>query len=307
VGTFVLGGIVLTVMAILLVAGGTMFRQPLIIETYFDESVQGVEIGSAVKLRGVKLGTVADIGFVGDSYALSDSPDPVREGNLVLVRMEIGASGVRTSRAEREQAIQGLVDKGLRLRLTPLGITGVTFIQADYLDPARYPPMPISFEPQHLYVPSAPSTITQISSAAERLLSRIDKLDVEGLLTNLDTLLENVNAAVGRADVEGVQKSVGDLLTDLVETSREIRRAVKGVDAQGVGDDARESLRQATVSLVRVQELLDRGGEDLGAILENLRVATENLRDASETARAYPSYFLLGEPPARAPAAEAKP
>jgi hypothetical protein len=307
VGTFVLGGIVLTVMAILLVAGGTMFRQPLIIETYFDESVQGVEIGSAVKLRGVKLGTVADIGFVGDSYALADSPDPVKEGNLVLVRMEIGASGVRTSRAEREQAIQGLVDRGLRLRLTPLGITGVSFIQADYLDPARYPPMPISFEPQHLYVPSAPSTITQISSAAERLLSRIDKLDVEGLLTNLDQLLESVNSAVGRADVEGVQKSVGELLVDLRKTSEEVRLAVRKVDAEGIGEDARASLQQATVSLVRVQELLDRGGDDLGAILENLRVATQNLRDASETARAYPSYFLLGEPPRRTPEAGAKP
>jgi len=43
--------------------------------------------------------------------------------------------------------------------------------------------------------------------------------------------------------------------------------------------------------------MLDRGGEDLAATLENLRVATQNLREVSETARSYPSFLLLGQPP----------
>jgi phospholipid/cholesterol/gamma-HCH transport system substrate-binding protein/paraquat-inducible protein B len=307
VGSFVLGGIVLAVVAVLLVAGGSLLQRPIVIETYFDESVQGVEIGSAVKLRGVKLGTVSQIGFVGDVYALSNSPDPVKEGNLVLVRMEVGDSSAGASRAEREEALKDLVAKGLRLRLTPLGITGVSFIQADYLDPAKYPPMQISFEPQHLYVPSAPSTITQISSAAERLLTRIDKLDVESLLTNLDELLVSVNRAVTDAKVEELRHSVADLLADLRQTSSEMRGAIRKSDVPGVGEDARVALRETTAALLRVQEMLDGGGDDLGAILENLRVASQNLRDASDTARAYPSYFLLGEPPRQTPAPEARP
>jgi len=255
-------------------------------------------VGSPVKLRGVKIGTVAYIGLVADTYALDNSPNPSEEGNRVLVRMDLNRSGeVERSREERVENVKELASKGLRLRITPLGITGTSFIQADYLDPKKNPPMAISFEPETIYVPSAPSTISQLSSAAERLMSRIDKLDVERLLTNFDTLLVSLNDSLGKADVEGARKSVGELLTDLRSTSSEARKAIIAADLRGVNQDAHKSLEQVTATLLRVQHLLDASGDDLAVTLDNLRVATANLREASETARAYPSFLLFGAPP----------
>jgi ABC-type transporter Mla subunit MlaD len=298
VGAFVLGGIALAFAALVIVGGGGLFApRPTIMETCFEESVQGLEVGSPVKLRGVKLGTVKWIGFVGDVYALDDSPDPVAEGNRVLVRMEIGDPGAGGSRAEREAELRTLVEKGLRLRLTLLGITGTSFIEADYLDPAKYPPMQISFEPDHLYVPSATSTISQLSSAAERLMGRIDKLDVESLLTHFDALLVNVNQAVEKTNVENLQRSVDELIVDLAKTSRELRAAVDGADVPALGADTRRLLARVNASLARVDRLLDTSGEDLGVALENLRVASANLREATDTARDYPSLLLRGAPP----------
>ena len=68
VGLFVLTGIVLLVGAVLLLGGTDAFRKTLTFETYFTESVQGLEVGSAVRLRGVKIGTVRDIQLAGDAY-----------------------------------------------------------------------------------------------------------------------------------------------------------------------------------------------------------------------------------------------
>jgi ABC-type transporter Mla subunit MlaD len=298
VGAFVFGGIALAIAIALGIGSGALFRRALIIETIFDESVQGLEVGSPVKLRGVKLGSVSSIGFVGDSYVLDDTPDAVKQRNSVLVRMEIESrlDGL-SSRVAQEESVRLQVEKGLRLRVTPLGITGTSFIQADYLDPAKYPPTPISWTPDHVYVPSAPGTISQLSSAAERLMSRIDKLDVEELLTNFDAVLASLNAALGKADVEGARKSVGELLDDLRNTSSEARKAIVAADLRGTTRDARTTLDQMTATLTRVQRLLDANDDDLATTLDNLRVASENLREASETARAYPSYLLFGAPP----------
>jgi phospholipid/cholesterol/gamma-HCH transport system substrate-binding protein/paraquat-inducible protein B len=300
VGAFVFGGIALAVGGALLIGGGALLRRPLTIETVFDESVQGLEVGSPVKLRGVKLGTVSSIGFVGDHYVLDDTPDAVKQRNSVLVRMEIESrlDGL-SSRLDQEESVRVQAEKGLRLRVTPLGITGTSFIQADYVDPRRNPPLPITWKPDHVYVPSAPSTISQLSSAAERLMSRIDKLDVEKLLTNFDAVLASLNAALGDADVQGARKSVGELLTDLQSTSSEARKAIAAADLRGTSRDARNTLDQMAATLTRVQRLLDAHDDDLATTLDNLRVASENLREASETARAYPSFLLFGAPPKR--------
>jgi paraquat-inducible protein B len=295
VGLFVLAGIALAVATILVVGGGRLFSRPVLMESVFDESVQGLDVGAPVKLRGVKLGTVRWIGFVADEYELSG--DDAREGRRVLVRMELTGSDGGMSQWERAEEVKELVKRGLRLRLTPLGITGVSFIEADFVDPERNPPPELSWTPEVLYVPSAPSTIAQITSAAERLMTRIDRLDVEGLLTNFDTLLVNVNHAVETADVDAVQKSIAQLLEELQATVGGLRDTIREARVPSVSEDLRGTLREVSATLVRLQLLLDDGGDDLGATLENLRAATQNLRDVSETARSYPSFLLFGEPP----------
>jgi paraquat-inducible protein B len=295
VGLFVLLGIALAVGTILVVGGGRLFARPVLMETVFDESVQGLDVGAPVKLRGVKLGTVRWIGFVSDHYQVGG--EDAREGRRVLVRMELDAGTDGLGHAQRAREVEALVKRGLRLRLTPLGITGVSFVEADFVDPERFPPAALSWTPEVLYVPSAPSTITQITSAAERLMTRIDRLDVERLLTNFDQLLVNVNSAVETADVEGVQKSVTEVLEELKGAVERLQGVIREARVPAVSDELRGTLREASGTLARLQLVLDRSGEDLGATLENLRAATQNLRDVSETARGYPSFLLLGTPP----------
>ena len=298
VGAFVFGGILVAVVGAIVIGGGSFFQKPIVVETVFDESVQGLDVGSPVKLRGVRIGTVSYIGLVGDNYVLDDTPAAAEESNRVLVRMNIDQRGeVERTHEERVANIKELGEKGLRLRITPLGLTGTSFIQADYVESDGKPPMKLSFTPEYLYIPSAPSTIAQLSSAAERLMTRIDRLDVEKLLTNFDKLIATLNVSIGEADVPGARKSVGELLADLRSTSVEARKAIAAVDAGGVGRDMRKSLDQMSATMLRLQRLLDANGDDLSVTLDNLRVTSENLREASETARAYPSSLLFGSPP----------
>jgi ABC-type transporter Mla subunit MlaD len=299
VGAFVFGGIVLAVLAALLFGGGALFaRTPLLVETIFDESVQGIDVGSPVKLRGVQLGTVKEIAFVSAFYDVSHSPDPLGEGGRVLVRMEIRPRGEeQLDHAEQVSRFMALVERGLRLKLTPLGLTGTSFIEADFLDAAKYPPMQLSFQPRAIYVPSAPSTITQLSSGAERLMARIDKLDVERLLANLDALLVSANDAIGGADVPGARESVIEVLADVKQTSAALRQSIGAADLGGTSAEAQRALAQLTQTLTRLQGMADASSDDLAVTLENLRAASQNLREAAETARSYPSFLFFGDAP----------
>ena len=55
IGVFVLIGLGLIIAALLIFGSSRLFRPTVYIETYFDESVQGISVGSAVKYGDIKL------------------------------------------------------------------------------------------------------------------------------------------------------------------------------------------------------------------------------------------------------------
>lgn len=277
VGLFVLLGLALVLAVVLVLAGSNLFRTPVLMETYFDEAVSGLEVGSPVKFRGVQIGQVSWVGFADDVYPAE--ADDLSRFRWIMVVMEIHPSReddpiLRVPEQVRVRRIQGLIDQGLRLRLATGVLTGTSFIQADLLDPGRNPLPEIDWQPTHLYVPSAPSTMTALSTAAERIFTRLEDVEVEEVVRNLDELLVALNERVRAVDVERLDARTSALL-------RDARRAVEQLDA----------------TLLSAQRVMEGGKHDLQAVLENLRVASENLRDVTDTARHYPSLLILGDPP----------
>jgi ABC-type transporter Mla subunit MlaD len=136
--------------------------------------------------------------------------------------------------------------------------------------------MEIGWKPKRLYVPSAPSTFKALSTAAERIFERLEDVEVEAVVRNLDTLLVNLNEKVSDIDTERATRQLSGLVDELRATN------------------------------ARVQRSLDGGKYDFEVALENLRVASENLRDLTETAREYPSLMILGQPPKPTPGVGAK-
>ena len=86
-----------------------------------------------------------------------------------LVRMEISNRVVEQEPEEQAMNLETLVERGMRIRLTPQGITGTSFLELDYVDPP--PPMlPIAWTPNNVYIPSTPSTVSQLVNAAADII-----------------------------------------------------------------------------------------------------------------------------------------
>jgi phospholipid/cholesterol/gamma-HCH transport system substrate-binding protein/paraquat-inducible protein B len=297
VGIFVFLGLAAVVATALVLGGRSFFAERVSFETYFDESVQGLEVGSPVKLRGVSIGRVSEVGLVGDFYDLPEE-QAQRFLQLVVVRMEALEQDLprgATSLEERRRILEERVKKGFRLQLSRSGITGVSFIEGTFVDPARHPPLQVPWEPAALYVPSTPSTIAALTSAAERFAARLEKVDAERLVANLDALLESL-----RALVEGKGSAT---LDELRATLVRVRRDLDAAEIGEASADLRAALQEVRVLAARTRAVVEEGEGDVGATFENLRIATDNLRDLSETLRGQPSLLLRGGAPARTPLA----
>ncbi|NBU99153.1 MAG: MCE family protein [Spirochaetia bacterium] len=61
IGIFVLVCITLLLVFIFLLGARALFEKRIILETYFDESVHGLDVGSVVKYRGVPVGNIKSI------------------------------------------------------------------------------------------------------------------------------------------------------------------------------------------------------------------------------------------------------
>ena len=343
-GLFVIGAVIAGVILLVVIGSGRWFQPKLTIETYFNESVQGLDIGSKLKYRGVAIGEVTKIGFTYNRYQL-DRPMTQRS-RFILVEAQIEpkllGGRVATGDLTSPENAKLEVDRGLRMRLAPQGITGTSYLEIDYVDPPP-PLLQIDWTPDNVYIPSAPSTVSTFVNAAQEIIDRLHKLDVEGTLTNLNKLMVTTNDRVGALDTKVLSertmrvlgkvestldsiaaKKLSDeglaLLTELRATNGELQKMLANPALQKLPDDAGAAvarikelvsdpkLARALTNLERTTTRLDRilgGGEaDLASTIENLRQITDNLRDLTEDTKRYPASVLFGGPP---PPLERKP
>jgi hypothetical protein len=338
IGLFVIGATIALVFLLVMLGAGRIFQSKILMETYFNESVQGLEVGSKVKYRGVIVGEVKSIGFTYTKYQqdipMSDRLRYVMVQATILPRLIGGrASAGDLTRTETAQAE---VEKGLRVRLAPQGITGTSYLEIDYVDPKTNPILPISWTPENLYIPGAQSTVTQFVAAASDIVEHLRNVDLEATIANLNRLLVNTNKRVEAIDtaqlsqrsasvlskletkldqlpMDKLGKDGAALLAELRETNQKLatilddpalKRLPGSADATLAG--ARKvvedpNLASTIAHLQRILARLDRvvGGSesDLTTTLENLRQISDNLRDLTENAKRYPPGVLLGEPP----------
>ena len=303
-GLFVILGVVLAVTTLVVFGSGLLSPPGPMLETYIDESVQGLDVGAPLKYRGVKIGRVEQIGFAEGLYTMrGDSEEVRRLGRLVVLRMRVDrAWAERNGSADYEKEITRLVDQGLRIRVAIQGLTGTSYLEADYLNPQRNPPMKIAWKPAYVYVPSAQSAISRLGRSAEEVFDRLSALDIESVVLHLDGALTAITKAVDDAKLGAVSQQAVGLLAEARSTNRDLDKVVQSVDLASTEKKVETVLDQLDTTLHRADRLLAGGQGDLAEILENLRAASEDLREVTSSARAYPSLVLFGDaPPKRIP------
>lgn len=288
IGLFVIGATTIVVVGIVVLGANVLFRHPIVMESYFDETVQGLDVGSPVKFRGVQIGRVETITLAGNEYPTAK--------RYVLVRFALERNAFQLQAEHMNtQLLQREIDKGLRVRTAAKGVTGTAFLEADYLDPQRHPTLAIDWAPDYPYVPSAGSVITQLSDSVNRILFALEKIDLERLIINMEESLQAIAGLARDTNMKEISRQTELLLTEIRRTNNNLDQMVQGVSAELPASLA--NLRQ---TLHRLDSLLVSQQPNVEETLDNLRVLSDNLRTLSDEARAYPAHTLFGAPPAPA-------
>jgi paraquat-inducible protein B len=326
IGVFTVCGVLLAVVAIVVLGAGALFKKKFPVETYFDETVQGLSVGAPLRFRGVTIGSVEHIGFVRNEYSdVLSEEDRHRYGSYILVRVGIKDIFPGQNEEERQIEVMRRVQDGLRVRLTSQGVTGVVFLEADYYDPKDYPPPPITWTPRTLYVPSGRSTVAVLGSALNKIAKDLEQAEVHKVTADLDRLILSVTKVADEISVNQLSAQVSQALGELQGTLQQARSLLNNPAISRIMSDAAttatelslasKQLRRMSEALPgtvmrldstarRVDHLIAGKSQDVDEILTNLRVVSADLRELMTNAKRYPSQVILGEPPSHAKAAK---
>ena len=280
-GVFVLTAIGVLIALILIFGSGQFFKSSFMVETYIKQSVTGLDTGADVRFRGVKIGQVKMIGLSGDIYERNVDFDKRRQ--YVVVRMQIFGDKVN------EEQIAEFVEKNLRARVKSMGITGVSYVEFDFVAKgSETSSLEFNWTPAYPVIPSMPNQADEIISGIQKLIGSLNEMKVGEVQKKLDSLLDNLNVMIGGDGKgnEGVIRSVKDLNVILA-------RIAKVTDKEELSLLMRE-LVGATVAL---RQTLTSIQGDTTMTIENLKQTSENLNELSRIASQSPASLIWGEPP----------
>lgn len=278
VGAFVIGAFALGTLALLSFGGFHFFEKPERFVVYFDESVSGLDQGSSVKLRGVRVGRVTNLSIRYDATKNRSVVAVVCELNRDMVQDPTGAMIDVSSRAELEK----LVERGLRAQLGVAGLaTGLLFVELDFKDPTEYPAQVPAVNDRYVVVPQVPSAISEFQAAIGELLGKIKTIDFATLARDISTLAQTARKEIDGVDLRG-------LTEQWKKTGAQFETLAKNPAFKQTFDNLNQAIADLRGVIARLDAQVAPMGKELG---ETLAEARKTLQNFSATASAAQSFI----------------
>ena len=187
----------------------------------------------------------------------------------------LGITGTETSDAPGQalDLLASQVEQGLRAQLAASGLlTQTLFVNLAMVPDAPPAELDRDAEPNPL-LPSAPSDVTNVATAAESVLQRVAKLPLEDVVDGAVALLANINALVTSEGVRQAPENLGLLLAD----------ARKLVGQEGIQD----APAQLAAILASARALVDQATEEqlvanLNAVLATAKTSLASIGTAAD-------------------------
>lgn len=314
VGLFVFTGIILCFICFFLLGLSEVFRDKVYFTSLFDESVQGLEKGAPVKFRGVTIGEVRRIAI----RPVDNLIQVDMEG--ILASVEPGwqrADTVPAKKREKQKKFfknmltQG-IKNGLRCKLEMAGITGVMFIEIDYIKKENLPH--VSYIPPkkaQYFIPSVPSTISQIMEQFQTAITKVASIDFENISKSLESSLNSIESHLNNPkinesidEMHKITVNVNKTIKNINETlSKKEMKVIVGKIKNSIKSfntllkDSRKKLQEAKIAETGevFREKLDSTSLDVSDSLQKLNSTLETLSELAEYLEEDPSSIIRGK------------
>jgi ABC-type transporter Mla subunit MlaD len=304
-GAFVVAGAALSLAALVYLSSGLLGRSTVDYQVFFDESVQGLEVGSLVRFRGVTLGQVTGIRV---------APDRRR----IQVTCALRTSDIRKEGLEIVQGRERLLalPPELRAQLAIIGLTGQEIVALDFFDPETHPVPDLPFVTPPRTIPSTPSPLANIASSLERagaevpalitslqqlagetvaLLASIRAGDLPGragaTLSRVDKVLAGIQRLTDRLSAERTPESIAQAVTSLDGALSSLRALLEGLGGER---GLLGHTQLAADALVGTTQAASPLGRQLEATLRDAQGTLQAIRRLADTVEREPDVLLKG-------------
>ena len=234
IGLFVLGGTIILIGIIIWFSASQFMKENVNYVTYFDGSVEGLEVGSPVKYLGVPVGTVKDIGVAED-------------GRLIEVVMSV------------DKSLD--IKKNLRVKSELAGIAGGKFLQLYYPDDTTMMKLhpQLNFKPKFPLIMSAPSGIQELEIAAREIMNNLLQFQVKDLNDEAIRLFRSTSDFFSNEELYGI-------IAEVNNAGIKLNSILQKVDTSNFMPNLEKTsqmLYQATMDLAEFSDKLGLKLEDL--------------------------------------------
>ncbi|MHB9074843.1 MAG: MlaD family protein [Desulfobaccales bacterium] len=283
IGIFVILGVVLGVVTIIWVGATSYFQKGDTYIAYFDESVQGLQVDSSVKFRGVEVGRVESIKVAPDNRLI---------GVVMKINMRdhLQEDGVATLKAA--------------------GITGIMFVELNLRAPGEPDLSPkIEFPSEYPIIATRPSEIQRLMTGINDIVKKFNEIDTKGISTQLIATTKAMEDLFKGKEMKSIMIRVDGAAGNLERLTSRADKALADAALDKTLAEAREALKGARIMLGTVNDQvlamqLPATLNETRDLARSLQSTGNNLRQSSETLemllqRLYerPSDLLFGKPP----------
>lgn len=249
VGIFVLTGTFILLASLLWLSTSHFYQKGNIYAAYFDESIQGLEVGSTVKYRGINIGRVKSIGIAENS-------------RYIEVVMEINKDFT--------------LPKNTVAQLKSVGITGFIYVECDLIEESGNGGILIpDFVTKYEVIPTIKSDIDQIIQSISEITEEFKSVKVSEMADNINNLLKTVQDALGEIPIAQLSKRLDSVLKTMDIRLTETKSLIHNLDTTIT--ENRNNLSKLLKEWEKVANNLNDFAEMGKVILQKNRENIENL------------------------------
>lgn len=308
IGAFVVGAIALITAAFLLLGNVGLFEDREKVIMYFTGSVEGLNKGAPVNVRGVKVGTVIDIDVEihpldGEFYIpviVQFEPDAVQD-----------VRNIELADPERNRLEYLIEEQGLRAQLKLLSVlTSQMAVELDY-----HPDTQIHYHGDGK-IPEIPT----IPMAFEKLGKKLQDVPIDQILNDITSTLASINQIISSPDamelmstlnktmktIDELARNIDNNLQPLADNTNDTLRSINSLaqnlnsNVQPLADNTKSALLDAQKALRKLEALLNQDSTqlyNLNIALEEIVKAARSIRIFAETIERQPETLLRGKNP----------
>lgn len=249
IGAFIIGALALAAATLAFIGDGLFGGESEEYVMFFDRTVQGLELGAPMKLRGVKIGEVTSIESIIDADNIINAVYvKARGGNLKYGEIK-----------DPNQLLDSLInEQGMRaqLRIQSL-LTGLLYIELDFKGTdSEMKLWGLSSGVREL--PTATTEIEELSQIA-------NTFDFDALSKSFRSIMENLDQLVSDPDTQALPGKINESLASITQLSENMDSIVI--------DDVKDALNQ-------INELAGNVNQDYPVVAADLRRSLASLQTA---------------------------